>query len=44
MSEVFSEANFAEFIDVTPISLYQFLPDQIMDRFPFYRHYAMLLL
>ena len=42
-SEVFSEAK-GEFIDFTPISRYQFLPDQIMDRFPFYRHYAMLLL
>ena len=35
-SEVLSEANFGEFIDVTPISRYQFLPDKIMDRFPFY--------
>ena len=43
-SEVFSEANFGEFINVTPKSRYQFLPDQIMDRFPFYRHYTMLLL
>ena len=33
----FSEANFGEFIDVKPLSRYQFLPDQIMD-------YAMLLL
>ena len=30
-----------EFIDVMPISRYQFLRDQIMDRFPFYPHYAM---
>ena len=33
-----------EFIDVMPISWFQFLPDQIMDRFPFYRHYALALL
>ena len=38
-SEVLSEAK-GEFIDVTPISRFQFLPDQIMDCFPFYRHYA----
>ena len=30
-SELFSEANFGEFIDVMPISLYQFLQDQVMD-------------
>ena len=42
--EVLSEGNFGEFIDVTPTSPYKFLPDQIMDRFPFYRHYAMILL
>ena len=40
-SEVFSEANLGEFIDFTPINRYQFLPNQIMDRFPFYRHHAM---
>ena len=42
-SEVLSEANVGEFIDVAPISRYQYLPDQIMDPFfPFYRHNAML--
>ena len=41
-SEVLSEINFGEFIDVTPISRYHYLPDQTMDRFPFCRHYAML--
>ena len=34
-SEVLSEANFGEFIDVTSISRYRFLPDQIMDHFLF---------
>ena len=39
-----SRKYFGEFIEVTPISRYQFLPDQITDSFPFYRHYGMLLL
>ena len=30
-----------EFIDITPISRYQFLPDQIIDCSSVNRHYAM---
>ena len=36
--------NFVEFIDITPISWYQFLPDQIIDCSSVNRHYAMFLL
>ena len=40
-SWVFSVANLGEFIDFRAISRYQFLPNQIMDCFPIYRHYVM---
>ena len=42
-SEVFFEVNFGEFFDVMRMSWYQFLLNQIVDRFPFYGHYAMFL-